>query len=132
MATPRTYVRPMGAWWQRNAFYRAYIVRELTCVAVLVCALELLTGLWRLSQGRAAFDAWRQALAGPWAVVGNLIVLALMLYHAWTWLAVMPKTMPFVFVGGKRVPDRMIVAGAAAAAVVASLVVFGVFVGAGR
>jgi hypothetical protein len=33
----------------------------------------------------------------------------------------MPKTLPFVRLAGRRVPDRAIVAGAAAAAVVASL-----------
>lgn len=132
MATPRTYVRPMGPWWQRNAFYRLYIVRELTCVAVIVFALELLVGVWRLSQGPEAFDAWRAALAAPWAVVGNLIVLALMAYHAWSWLVIMPKTMPFVVVGGRRVPDRSIVVGAFVAAAVASIVVFAVFAWAGR
>lgn len=123
MSTQRTYIRPMGAWWQRNGFYRRYIVRELTCVAVIVFALELLVGVWRLSQGQAAFDGWRVALANPWAVAGNLVVLALMVYHAWTWLAVMPKTMPFVVMGGRRVPDRLIVGGAFAAAVVASVLV---------
>lgn len=132
MSAQRTYIRPMGAWWQRNAFYRWYIVRELTCVAVLVFALELLAGVWRLSQGRAAFDAWRAALANPWALVGNLVVLALMAYHAWTWLAVMPKTMPFVVVGGRRVPDRMIVLAAFGAWIVASIVVFVVVAWVGR
>ncbi len=123
MATPRTYVRPMQGWWRRNPFYRWYILRELTCVAVIVAALELLVGLGRLVQGREAFDAWRAAFAQPWAVAINLVVFALIVYHAWTWLAVMPKTMPFVKIGGRRVPDRLIVAGAACAAVVASIVV---------
>lgn len=132
MGTRRTYVRPMGAWWQRNGFYKRYILRELTCLAVLALALELLVGVWRLSQGAAAFDAWRAALASPLAVAGNLIVLALMVYHAWTWFAIMPKTMPFVIVGGKRVSDRLIVAGAFAGWAVASIVVFVVFVGVGR
>jgi fumarate reductase subunit C len=132
VSTPRTYVRPMSGWWRRNAFYRAYIVRELTCVAVIVYALELLVGLLRLSQGRATFDAWRAALASPWAVAANVVVLALMVYHAWTWFAVMPKTLPFVRVGGRRVPDRTIVAAAAVAAVAASIVVLVFFTWAGR
>lgn len=132
MATPRTYVRPMQGWWRRNAFYRWYILRELTCVAVIAYALELLVGLVRLVQGRDAFDAWRAALAQPAAVLLNVIVFGLIAYHAWTWLAVMPKTMPFVKIGGRRVPDRLIVAGAACAAVVASIVVFVVVAGVGR
>lgn len=132
MSTPHTYVRPMQGWWRRNPFYRWYILRELTCVAVIVYALELLVGLLRLSQGRDAFDAWRAALAAPWAIAVNVVVFVLIAYHAWTWLAVMPKTLPFVRVGGRRVPDRMIVAGAACAAVVASLVVLAVVGWVGR
>ena len=124
MSAPRTYLRPMQGWWRRNAFYRWYMVRELTCVAVSVYALELLTGLWRLTQGRDAFEAWRAALASPLAIAGNALVFALIAYHAWSWFAVMPKTMPFVRVGGRRVPDRLIVAGAVGAAVVASILVF--------
>ena len=65
MSAPRTYVRPMQGWWRRNAFYRWYMVRELTCIAVIVYALELLTGLWRLTQGR---DAAANHPADPEAV----------------------------------------------------------------
>jgi fumarate reductase subunit C len=132
MTMPRTYVRPMQGWWRRNPFYRWYILRELTCVAVLVYAMELLVGLARLVQGRDAFEGWRAALAQPWAVGCNVIVFVLIAYHAWTWFAVMPKTLPFVRIGGRRVPDRMIVAGAAGAAIVASLVVLTVVTWVGR
>jgi fumarate reductase subunit C len=132
MSTRRTYTRPMQGWWRRNAFYRWYIVRELTCVAVIVYALELLTGLLRLTQGRDAFDAWRVALASPLAIAVNAVVFVLIAYHAWTWFAVMPKTLPFVRFAGRRVPDRVIVAAASGAAVVASIVVLAVVAWAGR
>jgi fumarate reductase subunit C len=121
MSTVRGYVRPVRGWWRRNPFYRAYIVREASCVAVIAYALMLLAGLACLARGREAFDAWRGLLASPWSIGLHLLALVLFLYHAWTWFAVMPKTLPFVRLAGRRVPDRAIVAGAAAAAVVASL-----------
>lgn len=127
MSTPRTYMRPVAGWWRRNPFYRAYIVRELTCVAVIAYALELLVGLARLVQGREAFEGWLQTLAQPWAIVLNCVALFFVGYHAWTWFEVMPKTLPFINIGGRRVPDRAIVAAGAIAAIAASLVVLFAF-----
>jgi fumarate reductase subunit C len=114
----------MTGWWWRNAYYRAYMVREASSVFVAAYALVLLFGLARLAQGRAAFDAWRESLASPWAVAFHVVALAFFACHAWTWFAVMPKTMPFVRIGGQRVTDRRIVATGAAAAVVASAALF--------
>jgi len=127
MSTPRTYTRSMSGWWRRTPFYRAYIVRELTCVAVILYALELLLGLARLVQGPDAFDAWLAGLTRPWVIVLNCMVLVLVGWHAWTWFEVMPKTLPFISVAGRRVSDRAIVTAGATAAVVASLVVFFLF-----
>jgi fumarate reductase subunit C len=123
MTTLRTYVRPTRGWWHRNAFYRAYIVREMTCIAVIAYALELLVGLFRLRQGPEAFAGWQASLAHPWSIALNCVALALITYHAWTWFKVMPKTLPFVRVAGRRLPDRAIIAAGAGGAVVASLVV---------
>ena len=121
----KTYVRPMTAWWwRRNPFYRWYMVREASCVFITAYALELLVGLARLAQGRAAFEAWRESLASPGAVVFHVVTLAFVAYHAWTWFNVMPKTLPFVRLGGRRVPDRMIVVTAIGSAVAASIAVF--------
>ena len=123
MSTPRTYLRPMNNWWRRLPFYRRYMLRETTCIAVLAYALVLLTGLWRFTQGQAAFEAWRAALASPLAIVMHLVVFAGMVFHSWTWFEVMPKTMPFVRVGGKRIGDSTIVGSGVAVAVVVTIVV---------
>lgn len=122
MTAPRTYVRPMQGWWRRNPFYRAYIVREATCFAVIAYALVLLAGLFALVRGQAAYESWRAALASGWSIGLHCILLALVAYHAWTWFAVMPKTMPFIRLRGRRVSDRTIVTAAAVAAAAASLV----------
>jgi fumarate reductase subunit C len=132
MAKAKGYVRPMGAWWNRNPFYGWYMLREVSCVFVTAYAVVLLVGLWRLAQGREAFEAWRASLATPWSIVFHVVALVLVLYHAWTWFKVMPKTLPFVRVGGRRVSDRAIVTSGVVAAVVCSVVLFvAVFVAAG-
>lgn len=124
MAQLKTYMRPMNGWWRRNPFYVWYMVREASCVFITIYALVLLVGLWRLSQGQAAFDAWRAALAAPTSIVFHVLALVLVIYHSWTWFKIMPKTMPFISVGGKRVADRTIVASGVIAAVIASVVLF--------
>jgi len=120
----RTYVRPTTGWWRRNPWYRAYMLREASSLFVTLYALVLLAGIACLVQGRAAYDGWRAALASPWSIAFHVVALGFFLCHAWSWFAVMPKTMPFVTVGGRRLADRAIVAAGAAAAVGASLLVF--------
>jgi len=119
-----TYVRPMGAWWRRNAFYRSYMLREASALFVTLYAVVLLVGLARLAQGRAAYDAWRASLATPASIAFHVVVLLFIACHAWTWIAVMPKTMPFVRIGGQRVGDRTIVMLGAAASIVAQAALF--------
>ena len=115
----KTYTRPMSGWWQRNPFYVWYMLREASCVFITAYALHLLLGLYRLTQGRAAFDAWRGALASPESLLFHGVALVLVLYHSWTWFKVMPKTLPLV-----PVPDRAIVATGVSASVALSILLF--------
>jgi fumarate reductase subunit C len=119
----KTYVRSMDGWSKRNPFYFWYLLREATCVAVGYYALLLICALERLTAGEAAFTHFMQAMASPGWIVVSLVMLLAMIYHAWTWFAVMPKTMPFVFVGGKRVSDATIVGAGGTAAVIVSLLI---------
>lgn len=116
----KTYQRAMAGWWRRNPFYLWYTLRELSSLAVTAYALVLLVGLARLRQGEAEFDAWREALASPASLGFHALALLLVLYHAWTWFKVMPKTLPLLRIAGRRVPDEAIVAAGLAAAVLAS------------
>lgn len=124
MSSVKTYVRPMGSWWLRNPFYRWYMVRESSCVFITAYAVVLLWGLVRLVQGRLAFDEWRESLASPWAVRFHLVALALVIYHAWTWFKVMPKTLPFISIAGHRLSDCIIIVSGMTAAIAASILVF--------
>jgi succinate dehydrogenase subunit C len=122
MGERRGYVRPMGAWWNRNPFYGWYMLRELSCVFVTGYAIVLLVGLARLAQGRGPFEAWRASLAAPWSIGLHVVAFGFVLYHAWTWFKVMPKTLPFLRLAGARISDRAIVVGGVGAAAVCSLV----------
>jgi fumarate reductase subunit C len=121
MSNRRPYVRTMDGWWKRDRYFIEYMAREVTAVFVALYAIVLLFGLVRLAQGEAAFNAWLQYLKTPWMVVFHLIVLATFVYHTWSWFNIMPKTMPILFVGGKRVQPGTITGTGIAAAVVACL-----------
>lgn len=127
MPAIRTYKRPMTGWWRRSSFYSWYMLRETSSVIVTAYALVLLTGLWRLTQGEQAFDAWRASLASPLAIVFHLLALWLFVVHTLSWFRVMPKTMGFVRVGGQRVPDSTIIAAGRIAAVVCTVVAYALF-----
>lgn len=98
----RAYIRPMRGWWRRNPFFIRYMVREATAVAVGVYAIVLSTGVVRLAQGEAAWNGWLEALRSPWSMLMHLVLLVAMIVHAKSWFEIMPKTMPMIFVGGRR------------------------------
>jgi len=132
MPALNTYKRSMDGWWRRNPFYYGYMVRELSSVIIVAYALLLLCGVYHLAQGRAAFDAWTAALRHPLSIGLHIAALAIVTYHAWTWFKVMPKTMPFVRIGGKRVSDNAIIASGCIAAVALSALLFAFVWGATR
>jgi fumarate reductase subunit C len=125
-ANRKPYMRPMSAWWKRDPFFVRYMWRELTAVGVLLYAVVLMWGVWRLSQGQAAFDGWLAALRSPGSLVLHLLLFVGMVYHAYTWFEVMPKTMPLIFSGGKQVADATIVRGGVVAAIVTNLVLLAI------
>lgn len=123
MSNRRPYVRSMDGWWKRDNYFKSYMAREATALLVAAYAVVLLAGVVRLSQGEAAFTNWLQYLKTPWMLVFHLIVLVTFVYHTWSWFNIMPKTMPIMFVGGKRVQPGTITGTGLAAAVVACLAV---------
>lgn len=118
------YVRTMRGWWKRDPFFLRYMAREATALAVAAYAIVLLTGVWRLAQGEAQFNGWLRAMQSVPAIVLHLVLLAAMVYHALSWFAIMPKTMPMLFVRGQRVPARTIMRAGLGAVVIASIALF--------
>lgn len=120
----RAYVRPMQGWWRRDPFFVRYMVREATALGVLVYTIVLTLGVVRLAQGEAAWNAWLHALQTPWSMLLHAVLLFAMAYHAYSWFEIMPKTMPMILVGDRRLAAATITRTGWAAAVVASLALF--------
>ena len=120
----RGYMRPMQGWWLRDRFFLNYMLREVTAVAVLVYAVILTVGVVRLSQGETAWNGWLAALQSPGAILLHLLLLAAMVVHAHSWFVIMPKTMPLMFVGGRRVPASTITRTGWAVTALASIALF--------
>lgn len=126
-ATIRTgYVRPMQGWWRRDPFFVRYMVREVTAVAVLVYAIILMFGVLRLSQGEAAFNGWLAALRSPGSILLHLVLLVSFAVHAKSWFDIMPKTMPMMFAGGKRVEGATITRTGYVVTIVATVLVLAI------
>ncbi len=117
----RPYVRSMDGWWRKNPFFVEYMIHEGTALFVAAYATILLTGLVRLAQGEAAWNHWLTALKNPWYIGFHVLALIAMSYHTYTWFKIMPRTMPPVIVGGKRLSAGAITGSGLAVAAAASL-----------
>lgn len=123
MTARNTYLRPMAGWYRRNPRFKAYLLREGTSVLLAIYAGLLLWGLTALAAGPEAYSHWLSFLSSPVSVVLHILILVAAIYHTYTWFQVSPKAMPPVVVGGRRLPDRVIVAGGYASAGMAALLV---------
>ena len=124
MSARKPYVRPMAGWWRQNPYYVRYMIMEVTSVIVAIYAVILLVGVWRLSQGQAAFEAWKAALRDPFAVFFHGFLLLSMCYHAYTWWKVLPKTLPLIHFSGKPVPGLLLSSAGWAATLIVSAAVY--------
>ena len=123
-AVRRPYVRPMQGWWRRDPFFVRYMVREATAVAVAAYAIVLAAGVVCLAQGEAAWNGWLAALRSPWSLLLHAALLLAMAVHAKSWFEIMPKTMPMIFIGGKRLAAQTITRAGWAATLLASTLLF--------
>ena len=118
---PRGYVRSMDGWWRRDPYFVRYMAREATAVLVAAYAFVLLAGLICLARGEASYNAWLDALSSPWSLALHVLLLVVFVYHTWSWFLIMPKTMPLMFVQGKKLPAAVITGVGLAAATVCCL-----------
>ncbi|OFZ85937.1 MAG: fumarate reductase [Betaproteobacteria bacterium RBG_16_64_18] len=119
----RPYVRSVDGWWKRDPYYMRYMAMEATSVLVAAYAVILLVGLARLSQGEAAYNGWLEALKSGPSIALHAVILVVFLYHLWSWFKVMPKTMPMIFVDGKKLPPETITYTGVTLAVVVNVIV---------
>jgi fumarate reductase subunit C len=114
----------MNGWWKRDPFFMRYMARELTAFAVAAYAIVLAVGVVRLTEGEAAWNGWLAALKSPGSIALHVVLLLSMVIHAKSWFEIMPKTMPMIFIGGKRLEAATITRAGWAAVVVASVILF--------
>jgi fumarate reductase subunit C len=95
-------------WWLGQGRYTTYMVRELTCVFIGAYTAVVVVGLMRLSQGRAAYEVFLDALHSPLWIAFHLLALVFALFHTVTWFGVAPKAMPLQ-IGEKKVPGAAII-----------------------
>ncbi|GHU20548.1 fumarate reductase subunit C [Betaproteobacteria bacterium] len=124
MSKRRPYVRSMDGWWKKNPYYVEFMVHEGTALFVAAYVLILLVGLIRLGQGPEAWAGWLDALQSPLSVVFHLVLLAGIVYHAFTWFKLFPLTTPPIVINGKKLEPCVIVGGGWAAAIGAAVVSF--------
>jgi fumarate reductase subunit C len=115
----------MKGWWTRNPFFMSYMVREATALAVWLYSVELLAGAVCLLMGEGAWNAWLATMRHPIMIVINLVVLWSMVIHAKSWFDIMPKTMPMIFISGRRLEASTITRVGYTAVVVVTLVILG-------
>lgn len=125
----RPYVRPMTGWWKRDPYFLRYMGMEATSVLVAVYAVILLVGLARLSQGEAAYNGWLEALKSPLSVGFHVLILAVFIYHTWSWFKIMPKTLPAISIGGTKLEQSTITWTGVVVAVIVNLVVLAILMG---
>ena len=123
-AARRRWVRPMHGWWRRDAFFVHYMVREATALAVAAYAVVLTIGLVCLARGEAAWSGWMQAMRSPASLLLHAVLLAAMVVHAKSWFEIMPKTMPIIVIGGRRVSQATITRTGWVATALASVVLW--------
>ncbi len=104
----RPYIRSMNGWWKRDPYFKRYLAMEATSILVAVYALILLVGLFRLSQGEAAYNGWLEALKNPLSVGLHILILPVFIYHSWSWFKIMPKTLASFYFRGEKVPQAVI------------------------
>lgn len=89
-----THRRSMARWWRRDPCFTRYLLREGTAVFIAAYALWLLAGLACLVHGEAAWSTWRALGASAPALLLHALGGVAALFHGWTWLRVLPKTLP--------------------------------------
>lgn len=107
----RPYVREPSKtrWWLQQPRYIRYMMREISSLFIGVYVLILIAGLYQLSKGQAAYEAFLVAVKGPAGQVFAVVAMFFAAYHTYTWFQVTPKAMPLMM-GSKRVPGAIIIA----------------------
>ncbi len=107
----RPYIREPSktGWWLEQPRYIRYMAREMSALFIGIYGLILIVGLFRLSQGEIAYEAFLATVEGPAGLIFAIVAFVFAVYHTYTWFQVTPKAMPLMM-GGKRLSGAIIIA----------------------
>jgi fumarate reductase subunit C len=106
---PKWYRRAVSVWWWlENWSYTRFVLRELTSVFVAFFAVISLWQIRALAAGPEAYADFMARLKSPLFLALHAVAFVFVLFHAITWFNLAPKAM-VLRLGGKRVPDFVIV-----------------------
>ena len=106
---PRWYRRRVSVWWWlQKRSYTGFVLRELTSVFVAFFSVVYLWQLYALAHGPEAYGQLLARLRTPLFLALDTVAFLFVLFHAITWFNLTPKAI-VLRVGGKRVPDWVIV-----------------------
>lgn len=88
--------------------YVRYMIREATCLFIGLFAFVLVIGVFRLSQGREAFEAYLAALWSPVGQLMSIVIVLMAVIHSVTWFNLTPKAMP-IWINDRQVPGWVII-----------------------
>lgn len=109
-------------WYMQTPYYKKYMLRELTCIPVMLAALNFFWCITALASSPEAWATWISFQQNPIVVVLNLIAIAAALFNTVEWFKAMPKAMP-IQVGEKFVADNKMIAGSWVAFIIISIIV---------
>jgi fumarate reductase subunit C len=119
----KPYVRPISnTWWLEKPEFVLYMLRELTSVFVGGYAVVMLVGLYRLSEGAAAYEAFLTALTSPLAITFHVVALLFAVLHSATFFFAAPAALPLQ-IGEEKVSPGIVAGAHFAAWAVISLAV---------
>ena len=103
------YVREIHKfrWFFRQSRYLRYMTRELSCLFIGAYTLLLVVGIGRLAEGRAAYEAFLEALTSPLSIAFHWLAFGFSVYHSATWFNLTPKALP-VQMGEEFMPGWVI------------------------
>ena len=103
----RTRVSPY--WWLSQWSYTKFMLRELSSVFVAYFIVITLMQVHALGQGGAEYTAFQEFMTHPFVVLLNGVALVFLLFHTITWFHLTPRVI-VLRLGGKRIPDLLMIA----------------------
>lgn len=107
---PKWYrTRVSTYWWLSEWSYTKFILRELSSVFVAYVIVMTLMQVRALGQGPAEYAAFQEYMTHPFVILLNVVAFLFLLLHTITWFNLTPRAI-VLRLGGKRVPELLIIA----------------------